>query len=229
MSRILLTPFAGLLVSLFFTSTRLDAAISQLYSPVEIGGASTIDFDGFFEYAIADSLYASEGVLFTRDDGKPIYLYDWAALERTTTSPDFVLATIATTASPTFVGHLNVSFDQPIHQVGAYFGNDMNFAQLAGVRLSAYDVAGELLGAVAVTANDNTSVDQFIGLQSSTPVGSVRFDNLLANGEVSSRLAVVIDDLSYSPVPEPSTIVLLVLSAGLLGVMRRSVSIRRER
>jgi len=67
--------------------------------------------------------------------------------------------------------------------------------------MSAFDLASNLLGYVEVTANQNTSVDQFIGLRSDIPIAGVRFDNLGSSGAQTQDYSVVLDNLVFAPVP----------------------------
>src|SRR2546425_5154171 len=71
------------------------AAVAQLTSPDEILSSRRISFDGFANETIANSLFQGQGLLFSRDDGGPIYISDWSALGRVTTSAPNVLATIS--------------------------------------------------------------------------------------------------------------------------------------
>jgi len=184
--------------------TLLPASIIQLTSPTQItGSATTINFDNVADGTVANTLYQGQGVLFSRDDGFAVPVYDWAALGRTTTSPPNVIATV----SGTFQGHvvttfalaLNLSFNGPEFELGAFFGNDQGFGGYTQTTLSVFDINHTLLGSVSVPTNNNTSVDQFIGLQSTVPFFSARFEN---NG---TNLSVVLDDVKFSQVPEPPT------------------------
>jgi len=172
------------------------AAVTALNSPNDIPNRVTVSFDGYPDHTVANTLFESEGVTFTRDDGLNIYLMDWTAVGRVTTSPDDVLATIRT-FEPTYATHLNVWSASPLYAAGAYFGNDQAFPDFSRIRMSAYGAAGELLGFVEVAANNNTQVDQFIGLRSDVPFSHIRFENLNALGTPSMGFSVVIDDLVF--------------------------------
>ncbi len=103
-------------------------------------------------------------------------------------------------------------------EVGLFFGNDES--SVFDVILSVFDSGNVLLGTVTVQSNANDFVDQFIGLRS---------DTVFRRVEISYQnvgLAVFIDDFTVgiSPIPEPST--LLLLGTGLVGLVGYS---RRKR
>jgi len=127
---------------------------------------------------------------------------DWAALGRVTTSPDNVLATVSDSAiNSSYVSHLNVLSSSPLVAMGAYFGNDQGDPDFSSIRMSVYGMSGELLGFVDVSANQNTSVDQFIGVRSDVPFSRVRFENFSASGAESQSYSVVLDDLVFAVSP----------------------------
>lgn len=179
------------------------AAIVQLTFPAEfIYPATTIDFDDGPHRTVANTRYLAQGVEFSRDDGFDILLTDWQGTGRVTTSPPNVLATVKTSPTgPPWVMHLNATFSSPTFELGAFFGNDQGYGYTA-TTLSIFDLHGVLLGSVAVRTNDNTSVDQFIGLRSDVPFYSARFEN---NGD---WLCIILDDVAFT-VPEPATLLLL--------------------
>jgi hypothetical protein len=86
--------------------------------------------------------------------------------------------------------------------------------------LFAYDASDNLIGSVSVNTNNNTSVDQYIGLLSTVTIARARIEN---NG---TALAVVVDDLAFgtsggTSVPEPSTLWLTLLAAPVALYRRR--------
>ena len=181
-----------------------SAAIIQLSSPAEITcAATTINFDGFPDRTIANTLFQEQGIVFSRDDGFAIPILNWADLGRVTKSPPNVIATIAGNfqGQPVpFVTHLNASFTKSIFELGAFFGNDQGFGGYTETTLSVFDSNDVSLGSVSISTNNNTSVDQFIGLASTAPFFSARFEN---NG---TDLSVVLDDVKFATqVPEPPT------------------------
>ena len=194
---------AGGLLGVMGCASGAWAAVTALNSPTDIPNRVTVSFDGYPDNTIANTLFESQGVTFTRDDGRNIYLMDWTAVGRLTTSADDVLATIRT-FEPTWATHLNVWSASPLYAAGAYFGNDQERTDFSRIRMSAYGAGGELLGFVEVTANNNTHVDQFIGLRSDVPFSHIRFENLNPSGTPSNGYSVVIDDLVFGSVDSDS-------------------------
>jgi hypothetical protein len=195
------------------TSAAGATTILQLMSSADFTYPKTIiDFDDAPGRTIVNTRYLAQGVEFSRDDGFEILISDWQSSGLVTTSPPNVLATVKFPA-PTWVMHLNVTFSSPTYEIGAYFGNDQGFGGYTQTTLSIFDSGGVQLGSVTVPTNDNTSVDQFIGLRSRVPFYSARFEN---NGD---WLCIVLDDVTFT-VPEPATILLLGLG-GLALVRNR--------
>ncbi|MGE3243875.1 MAG: hypothetical protein AB7G28_03285 [Pirellulales bacterium] len=178
--------------------TACFSAVSKIDSPSQIESGTTISFDGIPDLTVLNTLYQNQGVTFTRDDAGPIFAFDVVAIGRITTSPRNVLATIQAGSASGPTTHLNVLTTAPAQAIGAYFGNDQNNPDFKSIRLSAYGLAGELLGSVESAANNNIHVDQFIGLRSDSPIGRVRFQNLNATGGLAGGYSVVIDDLVFS-------------------------------
>ncbi len=202
----------------------VSAGVIPLGSPASFSaGATTIDFDDVAASALANTRYAGEGVTFSRDDGEGVVIFDWDALGRTTASSPNVLGTISDLAlgANGFVTHLNVNFSSTVFEVGAFFGNDQGFDGYTQTTLTLFDAADAVLGSLVLATNDNTSVDQFLGLRSDVPIARARFNN---NG---TDLSVVIDDLVFggaAAAATPGTLFLLVGGlAALAGVRRRTM------
>lgn len=213
-----LISLAGVLVT-FVGTARGDVHPVVLASELEGPQASTLTFEGHGDLTAVNSAYAGQGIVFSRDDGDRVFAYNWTALGRQTVSPDMVLATIVIPGVNGAVTHLNLESSTPLTSIGAYFGNDQNDPDFTQIRLSAWDASNTLLGSVTVTANQNTSVDQFIGLRSDAPFTRVRFENLDATGSPSRYNSVVIDNLTFVSVPEPSVRALFALALLGLGFM----------
>ena len=161
--------------------------------------AVTINFDDHPANVAVNTLYQSQGITFTRDDGQGIPIFDWSSLGRTTTSPPNVLATLYQPPfSNSYVTHLNVVADAPLVGLGAYFGNDQGSPDFAFIRLTAYDASDQVVGSVDVAVNNNTSVDQFVGLTSVVPFVRARFENFASDGTPSGGYSVILDDLTVT-------------------------------
>lgn len=197
--------------------SETGAAVSPVESAASISGGTTLNFDGYAHNTIANTLYQSQGITFTRDDGQPVLVYDYVAIGRTTPSPRNVISTsLAPGINTSYATHLNVLSASPLFAVGAYFGNDRGDSDFTSISLSVFGLSGDLLGSVIVAGNGIRSADQFIGLSSDVPFTRIRFDNLNASGGHSTGFAVAVDNFVFSPVPEPSSVLLIVLS--LLGI-----------
>lgn len=222
----------GLLV---LPSRPASAAAIPLAGPVDLAGGATLGFDDDPAGSVVNELYLGRGIAFARDDVEAIPLSDWSRLGRSTPSPRNVLATIKVPGLNTnWATHLELHASTPLVALGAWFGNDQVLpffpaGDFAAIRLTVFDALGEALGSVSVDANHNTSVDQFVGLRSDVPFVRARFENLDATGQPTVYYGVVLDDLSFLPVPEPSTGAALGCALLGLGWVARRGRRRRRR
>jgi hypothetical protein len=202
---------------LLSAAMTLSAGVIQIGSPGALTGSfTTINFDDAVAGSTINNLYSAQGVQFTRDDGLAVVAYNWAGRGLTTTSAPNVLAT---TGYP-FSMSANFIFSNPVNEIGMYFGNDQGNGGYTMSTLFAYDASDNLIGSVSVNTNNNTSVDQYIGLLSTVTIARARIEN---NG---TALAVVVDDLAFgtsggTSVPEPSTLWLTLLAAPVALYRRR--------
>ncbi|MBU2712421.1 PEP-CTERM sorting domain-containing protein [Zooshikella harenae] len=122
----------------------------------------------------------------------------------------------------TFPDPIMVAFATPASSVGMYFGNDDTCCSSTFTAfLDIFDVGG-LIGTIGVVANMNDFADQFIGFISDEAVTKVT----LRYGTGSDvGLYHYIDDLQFNnagttpepdPIPEPGTLGLFALLAGVL-------------
>jgi hypothetical protein len=201
---------------LLSAAMTLSAGVVQIGSPGALTGSfTTINFDDAVAGSTINNRYSAQGVQLTRDDGLAVVAFDWAGLGFTTSSGPNVMAT---TGFP-FSTSANFIFSNPVNEIGMYFGNDQANGGYTMSTLFAYDVSNNLIGSVSLNTNNNTSVDQYIGLLSSVTIARARIEN---NG---TQLAVVVDDLAFgtsgTSVPEPSTLWLTLLAAPVALYRRR--------
>jgi hypothetical protein len=205
---------------------NVSALPTQLNSPADFSGAvTTINFDSASQGDDATNLYLSQGVGFSRDDEGTVTIYNWDADGLSTVSlPNVLRSNNPAGGEPgellkdnsVITSHLNMSFTGPVYDIGTYFGGDypLSFSEIT---LSVYDQTHSFIGSVSVTPNENISVDQFIGLHSST---GVWFARLYQPGSYP----IVIDDLSFTGiaiVPAPSAMLLGGIGVAFVTWLRR--------
>jgi hypothetical protein len=172
---------------------NVNAAITQLTSPAQINTAYLNDFEtginsGPAIFNHAQIFNSSQASTYVTSSG--IY-----GLGNYRTDP------------------IEALLSTPYTAVGLYFGNDdlgFDFYATLEVFSGAYS-----LGSVAVAANKNDYVDQFIGLSSTTA-----FDRVTISYTTGEQLYVFIDDFnlgSPSVVPVPAAAWLF--GSGLLGLI----------
>jgi hypothetical protein len=118
---------------------------------------------------------------------------------------------------------MTIAFNSPVHEVGAFFGND-DFDLTFQVVLEIFDAANSSLGSVQVAANSNDFADQYIGVRSDTAIKSAAFYYQRPN---AGELSVYIDDLKVGvAVPEPTGLLLVLSGMLILAVRARWTSLR---
>src|SRR5262245_60760074 len=103
------------------TVATARSGVIPVTAPRQLGTPVTINFDDQPARTLANTLYESQGITFTRDDGQGIPLLDWSALARTTTSGPNVLATVRNNSIgiTSHATHVNVSSASPLSAIGA--------------------------------------------------------------------------------------------------------------
>jgi hypothetical protein len=163
--------------------------VTQVLSPAGLHGPLIVEN---FE----DENFVSN-VTFSSNSGIARYT-SGAASGGVTTSGDWGLST---NHSPEPI-QFHFAFDQPARSVGMFFGNDdLPFAPAGFTAfLDVYGASG-LLGTIGVQANMNDYVDQFLGVNSATPITNLQ---LRYGSGFDVSLYHFIDDFQFSVVPEPA-------------------------
>ena len=103
-----------------------------------------------------------------------------------------------------------LTFTTPINQV-SIFAASVDSSHAANFTLTAYDAQGHLLGSNSLTLQ----VIQWGQLSFSAP----SISKVVLN-ETTNAHTFVFDDLSYQPVPEPASLLVLGLGVGIVGCRR---------
>ena len=111
-----------------------------------------------------------------------------------------------------------ISFQLPANtfEVGAFLGVATSSSPNAAVEVSVFDVGGNLLGSTIRTGDSGVTTawaQNFVGFQSSVPIGSILYDG-------SGAGVLRIDDLQVA-VPEPSSSLFALAAFSLASLKRR--------
>jgi hypothetical protein len=111
---------------------------------------------------------------------------------------------------------LVMSFSVPVASVSLFFGNDPFDGTVAGDMAILRVFTGDLLvGQTAVLLNRNDIMDQSISFTGAP------FDLATFQYTADRFLSETVDDISFEPVPEPATVLLLGTSLPLLAALAR--------
>jgi hypothetical protein len=188
--------------------------VTQVFSPAQLNGSLVVeDFE--------DEVFVP-GVTFSSNSGILRYTSD-AASGGVTTSGIWGLSTNNSPEPIVF----EFTLSQPAGSVGMFFGNDDTCcASPFTAYLDVFGASG-LLGTIGVEANMNDYVDQFLGVNSDTPITSVQ---LRYGSGFDVTLYHYVDDFQFAVVPEPAGMLAIacIVAAALAGhrPSRRSVPSR---
>lgn len=179
-----------------------------LVSSLAFAGTETIDFEQYSEYTQITNQYSSMGVTFTSALQLVAPFYDYQ---------DF----------PPHSGN-GVITDDPNSTIGMYFAPGSAgftvtgwFNAPAGMVVTAYNSLNQVVATFSGTTIPGT--DQMFTLNANTYIAYITFSDSGGGDDMT------LDDLSWTPVPEPATPMMLtsgLLSFGLL--WRRKLSLFRK-
>jgi len=231
MKKVVITLFFTVCVVYGFVSSSNAEAINNSSFFTSIPGAITIDFERFPNgeivpdgFALTDQ-YKSLGVVFSSEDNPNVLqTTDPEDAEGRFEAPFKILRAQGGGGSPTsgvryasgnvYLGSkgtsdMRIDFVTPVTAFGFYLiDNDFT-----GVRISAFDASGTLLETL-IAPQVSEGGRTYRGIKA--PMGST-ISYLIIDGEDGVDLdSSFIDDLSFTPVPLPGT--LLLLGTGLVGL-----------
>lgn len=156
-------------------------------------GATLLNFEDMPDLTSVGDFYASYGVHFSN----ALSLTAGFSLNEFDYPPSSGLVAIGDDNTP-----IMITFDTPAENIFA------NFTYGSQLTFTAYDDLGTLIGSYVNPASSNLGSTEFI------PLSFANVSSLEIAGAVNNYY--IMDDLNFTPVPEPSTIALL--GSGLMGL-----------
>lgn len=177
--------------------------------------AATLDFESLANLEGVGSQYSGQGATFVN----AVALEAGLSLNEFEFPPHSGSVVLIDVGGP-----ISILFNTPVTQVSGFF------TYSTGLTLAAYDAANVTLGGVSSAFSKNTALSGDAG-SSANEVLALAFASGISKLTITGSPlggSFTLDDLSFSPVPEPNTAVLLALGLIGQGLFRRAGIRRRD-